>query len=145
MMIMLLPLVVLVGRFTFMVRLTGVRKLMHSIDSDKQDCETSLNLTQSTASLPKLSKFSPCMLQHSVFKRRSLSLIPCYTVIVLQYSLVLKQHYLIKQGTSCVIEALFFYITSFSPSWYSTRGRFDCEVFTLILSVWMIHYEMKWK
>jgi len=45
-MIMLL----LVGRIIFMVKLTGVCKFTHSIDSDKQDCEKSWNITQDTAS-----------------------------------------------------------------------------------------------
>ena len=38
-----------------MVKLTGVCKLMHSIDSDKRVCETSRNLTRDTAS-PYVSK-----------------------------------------------------------------------------------------
>ena len=46
----ILIILLLVGRVIFMVKLTGVCKLMHSIDSDKQDCETSLNLAQDTAS-----------------------------------------------------------------------------------------------
>jgi hypothetical protein len=51
MMIMLLPLLLLlVGGVVVMVKLTEVCKLMHSIDSDKQVCETSLNLIQDTAS-----------------------------------------------------------------------------------------------